>query len=242
MDLDLFHLVSLFLSAITNGVSFRLLGDVLSQPRGRSRVSPQEQGWPNFGALVRAANCPREPERPCLSSLVFPFIAATAATTPDLLPSLKRRRLRQPSPHHRITAPFHQWLIGRLTETLGRRRTSPVMVSNRAFPGDSTQHPHCRPSMAVCSTVGGFRNPQRFNEWRCLAYVAAESATSRNLSSWPLRDTPFFRSPRWSYPGCLTFTEVVKFEKRVLYKYGLAQVGLDDRFHPPSFISPFVPR
>ena len=35
--------------------------------------------------------------------------------------------------------------------------------------------------------------------------------------------------------------KVAKFEERVLYKYGPAQVGIDDQFiFPPFIVSPFV--
>ena len=43
---------------------------------------------------------------------VSPFTSPCSGATLDLLTPSKRRRLRQPSPHHRVTGPFHQWLIG----------------------------------------------------------------------------------------------------------------------------------
>jgi hypothetical protein len=43
---------------------------------------------------------------------VFPFTSRWREATPDLLLPLKRRRLRQPSPHRRVAGPFRLWLIG----------------------------------------------------------------------------------------------------------------------------------
>jgi hypothetical protein len=45
---------------------------------------------------------------------------------------------------------------------------------------------------------------------------------------WPLRDATFFRTSRWLRPGCVPPLKFAKFEERVLYRYGPAQVGLDD--------------
>lgn len=149
------------------------------------------------------------------------------ATTLDLLTSLKRRRLRRPSPHHRVTAPFRQWLIVRQTEHsdgvelhrcwLGlcffrRRHVSPTtwLVDNRMF------------------DPPGIRNPRRFNEGRCLAYVVGLSAVSRSLFPWPLRAETFFRTSRWPRPGCIPPLKVAEFEGRVLHGYGPAQVGIGD--------------
>jgi hypothetical protein len=43
---------------------------------------------------------------------VSPFTSPCGGATLDLLTPSKKRRLRQPSPHHRVAGPFRQWLIG----------------------------------------------------------------------------------------------------------------------------------
>lgn len=43
---------------------------------------------------------------------VSPFTSPCGGATLDLLTPSKRRRLRRPSPHHRVAGPFRQWLIG----------------------------------------------------------------------------------------------------------------------------------
>lgn len=59
---------------------------------------------------------------------------------------------------------------------------------------------------------------------------------------------PFVTQPSSGPPGGHALAvvpplTVAKFEKRVLYKYGLAQVGIGDLFwFPPFFTSPFLLR
>ena len=60
----------------------------------------------------------------------FPLSRALRRATPGLLLPFKRRRLRRPSPHHRMVRPFRLRLIGGTYRPNGRWRASPVMVQD----------------------------------------------------------------------------------------------------------------
>ncbi len=61
---------------------------------------------------------------------VFPF-THPRCVTPGLLLPFKRRRPRQPSPHHRIVSALSPVAYRRELPTVGRWRASPVMVQDR---------------------------------------------------------------------------------------------------------------
>ena len=67
----------------------------------------------------------------------------------------------------------------------------------------------------------------------------AETAVSRSLPAWPLRDGAFSGTPGGSalaaYPR-----EVARCEQGVLHECGLAQVGFGATCSPPFFTSPFL--
>ena len=67
----------------------------------------------------------------------------------------------------------------------------------------------------------------------------AETAVSRSLPAWPLRDGAFSGTPGGAalaaYP-----CEVAGCEQGVLHERGLAQVGFGATCSPPFFTSPFV--
>ena len=67
----------------------------------------------------------------------------------------------------------------------------------------------------------------------------AETAVSRSLPAWPLRDGAFSGTPGGAalatYPR-----EAARCEQGVLYGCGPAQVGFGATCSPPSFTSPFV--
>jgi hypothetical protein len=126
-------------------------------------------------------------------------------------------------PHRRAFSPEVYRAADR---PFGRRRTSPVMVQDCASPGGGMCHLRCWPPVTVCPAAWGIRFPRRFNWGRCLAHAAGRSAVSRSLSSWPRRDGAFFRTSRRRRPGCIPALKVTRFETRVLYRHGPAQVGI----------------
>ena len=135
---------------------------------------------------------------------VSPFTPRSREATPDLLPPLKRRRLRQPSPHRRIADPFHLWLIGSTYRPFGRRRASPVMSQDHFLQAAArtTRVVHTRHSASTeigagigspsalhrGAVTGAPRRPKcRLPESPCLA------PSSRRL----------LRSFRWRRAGCV---------------------------------------
>ena len=86
---------------------------------------------------------------------VSPFTSPCGGATLDLLTPLKKRRLRQPSPHHRVAGPFHQWLIGstyRPSDGVGLHRSCLRTIFSRR--------------RRVAPTWSSFSNPRdrRWNE------------------------------------------------------------------------------
>jgi len=104
---------------------------------------------------------------------------------------------------------------------------SPVTDSN-PFLQATTRSTLSRPGRITTSLIRGRDQgipptlPVRGGRWRT---APAESADSRSLPAWPLRDGPFFRYFRWDRPGCIPPLIGAEFVQEVLYECGLAQVG-----------------
>jgi hypothetical protein len=94
-------------------------------------VSRQESGRANFGLQPES----QRSSWTCSSFSLFHRFSlshsrAGGHATPGLLLPLKRRRLRRPSPHHRIAYAVSPVAYRRDLPTVGRRRASPVMVQD----------------------------------------------------------------------------------------------------------------
>jgi hypothetical protein len=93
------------------------------------RLSRQERGRANFGLQPGRLTFLMDSWAVLLLRSVFPFTRPWCAT-PGLLLPLKRRRLRRPSPHHRVVRAFSPAAYRRGLPTIGRWRASPVMVQD----------------------------------------------------------------------------------------------------------------
>ena len=119
------------------------------------------------------------------------------AATPLLLLSSKKRRLRQPSLHHRIVGTISPVAYTFDLPTVGRRRTSPVMAQDHFSPGGDMHHPQWFSGsnrMPIGEKVVRF-DPQCFLQGRCLAHHEGRNAVSRSLPAWLLRRRPFSGPP-----------------------------------------------
>ena len=112
-----------------------LRGCCLAPPEGGGSQISQARAWASADARHLDANWPHGPSLVEFRHHWFSLSLADRATevvravsaTPGLLPSLKRRRLRQPSPPRRIAISLSPEAYGSDLPTIGRRRTSPVM-------------------------------------------------------------------------------------------------------------------
>ena len=107
-------MASLSRFAITEFGRASFWGRFLASPPWRlSLVSQQERGLTHWGSWPGKLGFPHGLANRSPSSIGFSFhFACEREATPDLLPPLKRRRFRRPSPHRRVAGPFRLWLIG----------------------------------------------------------------------------------------------------------------------------------
>ena len=160
-------------------------------------------------------------------SSVFPFtLPHRGRATPGLLLPLKRRRLRRPSPHHRIAHALSPAAYRRDLPTVGRRRTSPVMVQDRFLQAAARITVMVRGRHSARPTSRrGFGSPS------ALPPGAVFGAPSRPKCRLPKSlclapsSAALLRHPRWPATGCLPSSNPAKFEQSVLYGRGSAQVG-----------------
>ena len=162
---------------------------------GVLRVSRQERGRANFGLQPRRLTFLMDSRAVLLLRSVFPFTQRCCAT-PGLLLPLKRRRLRRPSPHHRVVHVLSPAAYRQGLPTVGRWRASPVMVQDHfpqavACPTVGVRDRHSARSLS--GRVSGSR--QRFIQGRCLAHPSGLSAVSQSLFAWPLRPSAFSGIP-----------------------------------------------
>ncbi len=96
------------------------------------RFSRQEHGPADLVASAVTANSPHVVVVVLRLQSVSPFTAHRFrhAATPVLLLSSKKRRLRQPSLHHRVVGTISPVAYTFDLPTIGRRRTSPVMAQD----------------------------------------------------------------------------------------------------------------
>lgn len=171
------------------------------------------------------------------SSLGFPF-HPPRRTTPVLLPPLKRRPIRQRSPHHRVTRAFSPKAYTLGLPTAGRRRASPVMsqdhflqaaacgtrVVRRRHPYHRRREDQVSPALHPRAVAGAPNRP------KCCLPESLYLAPSRRF---------LLRHSRWNRPSCVPPLTVAEFEQRVLNEHGLAQVGFGIRSTSFRQTSPF---
>ena len=129
---------------------------------------------------------------------VFPFTSrGGGGATPGLLLPLKRRRLRQPSPQHRVAHALSPGAYRRDLPTIGRWRASPVMAWDHFSPGGCRSHLHgSEAALRTSASEAGIRVPVDASaKGRCLAYHAGPCAVPRSLPAWPLRPRAFSGTP-----------------------------------------------
>ncbi len=158
---------------------------------------------------------------------VFPFTHRRCAT-PGLLLPFKRRRPRQPSPHHRVTPALSPVAYRRDLPTVGRRRASPVMVQDHFLQAAA------RITVMVRDRHSARSIPRRgFGSPSTLPPGAVFGAPSRPKCRLPKSlclapsSASLLRCLRWRVAGCLPLRNLAEFEQRVLYGRGPAQVGFD---------------
>jgi hypothetical protein len=146
--------------------------------------------------------------------------------TPGLLLPAKRRRPRQPSPHHRVTRALSPVAYRRDLPTTGRWRASPVMVQDHFLQAAARITVIVRDRHSARSIPGrGFGAPSALPPG---AVFGAPSRPKCRLPKSPClapSSTSLLRHSRWLVTGCLPPLKVAKFEQRVLYGRGPAQVG-----------------
>jgi len=154
----------------------------------------------------------------------------TEVATPALLLSLRRGRLRQPSPLRRVIHVVSP-VAYQLDLPTSRTAWNVTGFDSKPFsPGGCGQHPLNTELVTALPIPRGFHqggNPNaspRGGGWRG---QQADSAVARSHPAWPLRYRPFFRNSRWTDTGCVPPLLVAEFERNVLYGCGPAQVGFD---------------
>jgi len=183
-------------------------------------------GGPILG-FSQGANCPHGLAGRSPSSVVFPFTNRMGGfATPGLLLPFKRRRPRQPSPHHRIAHALSPAAYRRDLPTVGRWRASPVMVQ------DHFLQVATRITVMVRDRHSARSIPRRgFGASSALLPRAVVDAPFRPKCRPPKSlclapsSTSLLRHPRWLMAGCLPLQKAAKFEQSVLYERGPAQVG-----------------
>ena len=158
---------------------------------------------------------------------VFPFTSrGGGGATPGLLLPLKRRRPRQPSPHHRVAHALSPVAYRRDLPTIGRWRASPVMAWDHFLQAAAgcTFMVRKRHSARPLSRRG-FGSPSTLlpkgGAWRTMpAHVPSPGVSLPG---------PFDREPSPALPVArgwlLTSGEYAEFEQGVLDERGFAQVG-----------------
>jgi hypothetical protein len=128
---------------------------------------------------------------------VSPFTSPCGGATLDLLTPSKKRRLRRPSPHHRVAGPFRLWLIGstyRPSDGVGLHRSCLRTIFSRRRHASPTWS-LLRQSAAIegGTRIGALVNASsKGGEWRT---TQAENAVSRSHLAWPLRHAAFSGPP-----------------------------------------------
>jgi hypothetical protein len=163
------------------------------------RFTRQERGPADLVASAVTANCPPVVVVVLRLQPVSTFTTCRFrhAATPLLLLSSKKRRLRQPSLHHRIIKTFSPVAYTFDLPTVGRCRTSPVMTQDHSSPGGDMHHPQwfsLSNRIADREKVVRF-DPQCFMQGRCLAHHEGRNAVSRSPPAWLLRRHPFSGNP-----------------------------------------------
>ncbi len=156
-----------------------------------------------FRALAEGLTSPRQHSRCLHLRQVLPFVSKLE-TTPALLQSLKWRRVRPPSPQRRIVLLLSPEAYREDLPPWDGAGSSPVMARyhflqapTRITPRSRCRYPHIRLQREVRGP------PQRFTQGRWLARPEGLNADSRSPPAWPLRHGSFFRTPRWTRPGCV---------------------------------------
>lgn len=163
---------------------------------------------------------------PSSPRLRFNLSSSRNWSTPALRPSLKRRRLRRPSPHHRIirrlspeaySADSPTWDGGGLspvmtrTVFLRRRQASPRQFprDNHVLSGETRSGDLADASRKGGSWRSALGRNCRLPKSSCLA------PSRRSLLPDPPLGAPWLHTP----------AVIAEFEQEVLYQRGLAQVG-----------------
>ena len=228
---SIFIMASLSRFAITEFGRASFWGRFLASPPWRlSLVSQQERGLTHWGSWPGKLGFPHGLANRSPSSIGFSFhFACEREATPDLLPPLKRRRFRRPSPHRRVAGPFRLWLIGstyRPSDGGGLHRSCLRTIFSRrrhASPAGSTA------GIPLHRTWGGkFGFPtsasSRGGDWRTIRpKMPSPGVTSLGpFVTPPSPDLPV--AMRW----LLTSVETAECGQGVLYGCGPAQVGFGD--------------
>ena len=115
------------------------------------RFTRQERGPADLVASAVTANCPPVVVVVLRLQPVSTFTTRRFrhAATPLLLLSSKKRRLRQPSLHHRIIKTFSPVAYTFDLPTVGRRRTSPVMTQDHFLQAATCITPNGSPAITA---------------------------------------------------------------------------------------------
>jgi hypothetical protein len=154
------------------------------------------------------------------------------AATPVLLLPLKRRPLRQRSPHPpRRPNDFTCGLYARPTD----HRTGEGFTGHDSGPFFSRWR-HATPS-TVLRQYPYFGRREGRQDRPPVLHARAEFGTPRRPKCRPPESSclapsppPLLRTSRWGDPSYVPPLKVAKFEQEVLYKHGLAQVGFSFPF------------
>lgn len=139
---------------------------------------------------------------------------------------MKRRRPRQPSPHHRVARALSPVAYRRGLPTIGRWRASPVMVQDHFLQAAAciTEVVRDRPS-ARSVPRRGFGSPSALHPGAVTgAPRRPKCRLPKSLDLAP-SSASLLRHLRWLVAGCVPPREAAEFEPRVLYGRGPAQVG-----------------
>lgn len=187
-----------------------------------------------FGSFSRRPNLSHEPVVQYLSIKDLPITVPTRSVTPGELQSPIERGWG-PSSVHRIHSPFRQRLIGGRYfkgNKLFSRRQCETFTGHHHQPfysGDTATHPECSKFITVYQTLRRIQQTppmlQPFSEYGI--HSGPKRGTSRILLAWLLRC-------RWSPfdTSCVPHRFTGEFEQVILYRYGPAQVGFDQPWHP----------
>lgn len=151
-----------------------------------------------------------------------------------------RRRLRRPSPLHRVAESFRLWLIGSTYRPFGRRRASPVTSQDHFHQVAARLTPVVHLQRSACLEVGR-------------AYGCSSALRSRAVSGAPRRPKmlspgvalpgPFVTSPSPGLPvaTCWLLTSVDRCGVRARRSVQVrSRTGRLQRIYPPFIASPFL--